>query len=104
MFRSDSRFMPYLLRFFQVMLLASVVACQSTPPVQEMSNARQSIQAAREVQAQVLAPELMIKAEQLLKSASQFLKQGEYRAARDLAIEAQQLAVQARNQALSQQR
>ena len=44
-------------------------ACAITAPVQEMSNARQTLRAAHQVKAQQYAPELFDKAENLLKAA-----------------------------------
>lgn len=81
-----------------------LIACTVNPPVQEMSNARQTIQAAQEVQAAVYAPEALREAEALLQLATGALETGDYAAAREHALAAQQQAVKARQQALSNQR
>lgn len=74
--------------------------CAVSPPVQEMSNARQTIQAARDAGALEHAPELLSIAEKLLDKAALKLEQGDYPIARDFALEAQQQAMQARQRAL----
>lgn len=78
-------------------------ACATTAPVQEMSNARQTLRAAHQVKAQVYAPELVDKAENLLKAAENELLEGEYAQARAYAVAARQEAIRARQKALSQQ-
>ena len=88
------RFLP-----LSFMLLASVVmllvsACATTAPVQEMSNARQTIQAAVEAGAEIYASEELDKARQLLEQASQELEIENY------AVQAKQHALQARQTAL----
>lgn len=75
-------------------LLAS--ACTITAPVQEMSNARQSIRAAKEANAENLAANVLSEAQQRLRSAMRELDAGEYERARVLAIEAKHLALKAR--------
>lgn len=79
-------------------------ACALSPPVQEMSNARQSIQAARDVKATEYAPAYLRDAEDLMKAASEALDAGDYYNARELAIAAQQQAIKARQQSLSRQK
>jgi predicted S18 family serine protease len=81
-----------------------VTACALSPPVQEMSNARQSIQAAHDVQATEYAPAYLRDAEDLMKAASDALDSGDYYNARELAIAAQQQAIKARQQSLSRQK
>lgn len=83
---------------FMVMFFS---ACSVTAPVQEMSNARQSIRAAKEVNAEVLAADLLNEAQQRLKSAMRELDAGEFERARTLAIEAKQLALKARQLSVS---
>lgn len=75
--------------------------CSITAPVQEMSNARQSIRAATEVNAEKLAGNLLAEAKQRLKSATRELDAGEYERARTLALEAKHLALKARQLAIS---
>ncbi|WP_166668801.1 DUF4398 domain-containing protein [Thiohalophilus thiocyanatoxydans] len=65
-----------------------------------MSNARQTIQAAKEVGAGEHAPELLSIAEKLLDRAARKLEQGDYPVARDFALEAQEQAMLARQTAL----
>ena len=78
-------------------------ACATTPPVQEMSNARQTITAAHEAKAQLYAPAQLEEAERLMNQATVALESGDYIAARDLAIAAQQQAIKARQVAISKQ-
>ncbi|MGD8407111.1 MAG: DUF4398 domain-containing protein [Thiohalophilus sp.] len=80
--------------------LLALTACAVSAPVQEMSNARQTIQAAREAGAEQHAPELLSVAENLLDKAAHKLEQGNYPVARDLALEAQEQAMNARHKAL----
>lgn len=76
-------------------------ACAVNPPVQEMSNARQTIQSAYEVKAQRFAPAALKEAERLLQQATTALDAGDYPSAREYAISAQQQAIKARQQALA---
>jgi len=78
-------------------------SCALTPPVQEMSNARQTISAAHEVKAEVYAPDYIMEAERFMKQASEAMEQGDYLTARDYAVEAQQYAIKARQRAVSKQ-
>ena len=82
-------------------LLLVLVSCAINPPVQEMSNARQTIQSAYEVKAQFYAPTALKEAERLLDQATKALDTGDYPNAREYAIAAQQQAIKARQQALS---
>ena len=71
-------------------------ACVSAP-VQEMSDARQAIQAAKEAGAEA-QPNTQVnleKAESLLKEAELALENGEYKKARSTAVEARNEAMQA---------
>ena len=79
-------------------------ACTSMAPVQEMSNARQSLQAAHEVKAESYAPDLFGKAKNLLQAAEEQLAEGEYEQARINALAARQEAIRARQKALLKQR
>jgi hypothetical protein len=65
-------------------------------PVQEMSNARQAIRAARQAGAEQHAPAILAEAQQLLDQAKGNLQHGEYRAARDQAEQARAKALEAR--------
>jgi hypothetical protein len=82
-------------------LMFLVISCSINPPVQEMSNARQAIQSAYDVKAQVYAPEPLTEAEQSLQQATNALDSGDYSTAREYAITAQQQAIKARQQALA---
>ena len=90
----------YLALASGLLILLLISGCATSPPVQEMSNARQTIQAARDAGAQEHAPERLQVAEKLLDRAAVKLKDGDYPVARNLAIEAQQQAMQARQEAL----
>ena len=87
-------------RIFNVINLVIMVfllsACSAMAPVQEMSNARQSIKAAKDANAEKLAKNVLSAAQQRLRSAMLELDAGEYEKARILALEAKQLALKAR--------
>ena len=76
-------------------------ACTTIAPVQEMSNARQSIKAAKDANAENLATNILSEAQQRLKSAMRELDAGEYERARILALEAKHLALKAKQLAAS---
>lgn len=76
-------------------LLFAAVGCIGGPPVQEMSDARQAISAAREAGASDAAPEELRAAEDYLDSALRNLTRKEYGLARDDAREAKDRAVAA---------
>jgi len=82
------------------LILLLLTSCATTPPVQEMSNARQSIQAAVDVGAEIHAPAVLAQARNLLEDASRELEAGNYPLARDYAVQAKQLAIQARQTSL----
>ncbi len=96
--------MPRLLHQFPLLLSSLILllftACATTAPVQEMSNARQTIQAAVEAGAELHAPDELANARQLLEDASRELEVGNYPLARDYALQAKQHAMQARQTAL----
>jgi hypothetical protein len=89
---------PILGRLISSLLLALLVACGSAP-VQEMSEARQAIEAARVAGAEQHAPEDYHKAATLLKSAEELLNERHYRKARENAELARDEAIQARETA-----
>ena len=70
-------------------------ACSSAP-VQEMSDARQAIEAAQAVEAQRLASSEYDRARALLSEAQQLLGDGHYNKARKNALKARDHAIQAR--------
>lgn len=79
-----------------VILVLMISACAMTAPVQEMSNARQSIKAAKDAKADKFATNVLSEAKQRLRSAMRELDAGEYERARILALEAKHLALKAR--------
>jgi hypothetical protein len=78
-----------------VCLSALLVAC-GTAPVQEMSEARQAIEAARAAGARDYAAEEYDRAESLLKNAEHMLNNRNYNKARESANEARDEAIRAR--------
>ena len=79
---------------FALTLLA-VAACETAPPVQEMSDARQAIAVAKEAGAEDLAAAELAEAERYLESAEKKLEEHEYREARSDALEAKVKALNA---------
>ena len=79
---------------FAVLVIAA--ACETAPPVQEMSDARQAIAVAREAGAETHATEELLQAERFLDSAEQNLSDQHYAEARRDALEAKSRAVAAR--------
>jgi hypothetical protein len=79
-------------------ILFVLVACASAP-VQEMSDARQAIQAAHAAGAERVARETLLSARFLLEKAEQELESGHYREARRNALGARAQAMLAREQA-----
>jgi len=77
-------------------ILLFFTACSLLPPIQEMSNARQSLQSAKDVGAQDHDSKRFSKAKQLLDLASEKMDAGEYVEARNLALEARSIAIKAR--------
>jgi hypothetical protein len=78
-----------------LVLLLSLAACETAPPVQEMSDARQAITVAREAGAADLAAAELAEAEKYLKNAEQQLDHQQYREARHAALEAKYRAQKA---------
>lgn len=78
-----------------VALLIAMAGCETGPPVQEMSDARQAIAVAREAGAAQLAPDDLRAAESFLNSAQQKLSERAYSQARHDAIEAKNRALDA---------
>lgn len=84
--------------FLKVLLLLALLslgACQTAPPVQEMSDARQAITAAREAGAAELAAFHLKAAEDYLDSAKQALEAKDYWEARRDAKQAKMKALDA---------
>ncbi len=72
-----------------------VAACQSSPPVQEMSDARQAIAVARDAGAERNAADALSEAEALLASARRNLSERMYTQARADALSAKRRALAA---------
>ena len=84
------------LRCLALLVLAGtgLVACAGAP-VQEMSNARQAIKAARDANSELSAPPALAEAEALLNRAEDSLQRRAYKAARRDAIAARGKAAEA---------
>ena len=95
---SGYRFARLLRWLFILLALALGSACGSAP-VQEMSEARQAIDAARIAGAEQHAAEQYNKAQTLLKDAEQLLNDRHFRKARLSAADARDEAVRARETA-----
>ncbi len=81
-------------------LLALLVAACASLPLQELSDARQALDSAREVGAERKAPEAMAEAERWMRAADEALEEGFYRRARVHAQRAKEAAIRAREAAL----
>jgi hypothetical protein len=82
------------LRGVMVAALLLAAACESMP-VQEMSDARQAIMAAKEAGAEEHAAEALLAAEESLHSAEKYLNSGNYAIARREAVDAKSKAIDA---------
>lgn len=85
--------------WISVLVLSVLLAACGTAPVQEMSEARQAIAAARDVGARDYASDQYNKAESLLKTAERMLHKRHYDKARQNANEARDEAIRARETA-----
>ena len=74
--------------------------CATVPPVQEMSDARQALQAARAVGAHSKAPQSYSKALTYIERAESALQIGDYYEARRQALNAKDHALEARSKAM----
>jgi hypothetical protein len=88
------RFSLFRLAPSVVLMCTGLIACAGAP-VQEMSNARQAIQAARDAGADKVAPEKFNEAQALLDRAQDNLQRGAYKNARRDAIAARGKAAEA---------
>jgi hypothetical protein len=88
--------MAHIARIRGIFVLAAftLAACVGAP-VQEMSNARQAIRAARDAGAEQAAPQKLNEAEALLNRAEDSLERRAYREARRSAIAARDKAAEA---------
>lgn len=85
------------------LLFVGLGGCISTPPpVQEMSDARQAVAAAREAGAETLAPQIYARSVSLLQKAESTLARRSFRQARDQALASRRLAIEAMEAAASQ--
>lgn len=82
-------------RFLIVISVMALVACTTSPPVQEMSDARQAIMAAEDAGAAKNAPTELKAAREYLKSAEGKLKKKAYNGARVDALDARRKALEA---------
>jgi len=82
------------------LVLTVVMGC-ATAPTQEMSDARQAIQAAKDVGAEDHAAQVLRSAQGLLRRAEQSIEGGSYDLAREDAVASKKDAVKARNIALA---
>ncbi|GMQ88212.1 MAG: hypothetical protein BMS9Abin08_1443 [Gammaproteobacteria bacterium] len=87
------------LRWILILLLLALGSACGSAPVQEMSEARQAIDAARAAGAEQYAAEQYNKAQALLKKAKQLLNDDHFSKARRSAAEARDEAVRARETA-----
>ncbi len=81
-----------------ILIVAGLAGCAAAPPVQEMSDARQAIAAAKEAGATQLAVDQLTEAEHLLQNAEAFLIGGTTNAywhARKAAVGAKEMAFEA---------
>ena len=92
-----------MLRISVVYCVCLLAACQTSPPVQEMSDARQAIAAAIEAGAGTVAQEELKKAEDHLDAAEERISEKAYTAARREAMTAKQNALDALSIAEQQQ-
>jgi putative cell wall-binding protein len=86
---------------YLILLVLLQVGC-ATAPVQEMSDARQSIKAAKEVSKGDIANEHLKTAESLLLKAQLALEEGDYGTARENANQARKMAMRVQQQAQDQ--
>lgn len=92
----------WLRRFGVVAAVAVISACATSPPVQEMSDARQAIAAAAQAQAGKYAPAPFGDARRYLAEAEQQLRREAYGPARVNAVRAKKRAQQALKQTEAQ--
>ncbi len=88
--------------FFAFALLVMLVPACASVPVQEMSNARQALEAARQAGAETGASKELQSAEILLNSAEQALQEGDYKQARKDAEASRDQSVKAQDKLLNE--
>jgi outer membrane murein-binding lipoprotein Lpp len=72
-----------------------LAGCATSPPIQEMSDARQAIAAAEQARAAELAPQTLSEARRYLTQAEERIREGNYGIARSDAIRAKTRAIYA---------
>ena len=77
-----------------VLALFILSGCATLPPLQEMSNARQTISAAKELSENAAADEKILEAERLLARAQRRIEVNLYDSARQDALRAQKEAIE----------
>jgi hypothetical protein len=93
---------PYQFKSFFLVLMVLLLAACTGMPVQEMSNARQAVEAARKAGADTRATKDLESAELLLKDAEKALEDGDYSLAKDNAKAARDQAMTAQDKALNE--
>lgn len=94
-------FFNALITKFRLLAIAILpLAACATAPVQEMSDARQAVRAAELVGAEQRAPTSLAESRRLLREAQRHLRAGNYGSARELAVEARDHAINAREKAI----
>lgn len=78
-----------------VALACWLAGCATSPPIQEMSDARQAIAAAEQARAEELAPQTLSEARRYLTQAEERIREGNYGIARSDAIRAKTRAIYA---------
>ena len=85
-------------------LLLVLSACSGFAPVQELSNARQTLRLAKVAKAEIYATESYLRAQEILEQAVNQLNSGDYGKARELALQATHEAKQAHLLAMNHQK
>ena len=85
-----------------LMIVFTLSACASVPPLQEMSNARQTIAAAKEMNSSAEQSQKIQEAERLLSRAERRMEVNLYESARQDALRAQKEAIEFIEWAISQ--
>lgn len=90
-------------RYFSLFALLVLLAACATAPLQEMSDARQAVMAAKEAGAEEHASALYSEARQLMEDANAFIGERRFELARVVAGRAKRIAIKARREALNAQ-
>ena len=89
-----------IITIFLVLFILS--GCATLPPLQEMSNARQTISAAKELSENAAEDEKILEAERLLARAQRRIEVNLYDSARQDALRAQKEAIEFIEKAISE--